>query len=105
LPFERIGASLLSRARSFFDADQELPGSVLRRYRSFLRADRPALVLRNALAISDNGAIVAQALSSFSAAFKEAKLGDIHRATWTWGDESKDAAVVSERNGTGNASG
>ncbi|WP_409267031.1 hypothetical protein [Massilia sp. BHUDP2] len=48
---------------------------------------------------------MAQALSSFSAAFKEAKLGDIHKATWTWGDGSKDAAVVSERNGAGNASG
>ena len=44
-------------------------------------------------------------MRSCATTFKEAKLGDIHRATWTWGDESKDAAVVSERNGAGNASG
>ena len=42
---------------------------------------------------------------SFSAAFKDADLRDVHKATWSWGDGSKDAGTVSEKNGTGSVSG
>jgi probable HAF family extracellular repeat protein len=47
----------------------------------------------------------AQALLSFSAAFKDADLRDTHKATWTWGDGGSDEATVNERNGSGNTSG
>ena len=47
----------------------------------------------------------AQALLSFSAAFKDADLRDTHKATWTWGDGGTDNATVNERNGSGNTSG
>lgn len=44
------------------------------------------------------------ATQSFSASFKDADLRDTHKATWSWGDGSKDAGTVSERNGTGSVS-
>lgn len=41
----------------------------------------------------------------FHAAFKDADLGDVHKATWAWGDGSEDAGSVHERSGTGIVSG
>jgi len=45
------------------------------------------------------------ALLSFSAAFTDVDLRDTHKAEWSWGDRSKSAGTVSEKNGTGNVSG
>ncbi|NHZ99581.1 PKD domain-containing protein [Massilia sp. CCM 8734] len=43
---------------------------------------------------------------SVSAGFVDADPGETHRASWSWGDGSKDeAGVVSEKNGAGTASG
>lgn len=42
---------------------------------------------------------------TFSAAFTGADPASTHRATWDWGDGSKETAIVSERQGTGSASG
>lgn len=44
------------------------------------------------------------ATQSFSAIFKDADLRDTHKATWSWGDGSKDAGTVSEGNGIGSVS-
>jgi probable HAF family extracellular repeat protein len=97
----------------------------------------PDLELGQALAISDNGSIVAAgntglvllvpagaygqapvagpvkltgtpragALLSFSAAFKDVDVRDTHTAVWSWGDGSKTAGTVSEKNGAGSVSG
>jgi len=45
------------------------------------------------------------AVLSFSASFKDADLSDTHKATWSWGDDSTELGIVSERPGTGSVSG
>jgi len=98
----------------------------------------PGMELWLAMAISDNGSILASANTglvllvpqasssneapvvgpikatgtphtnialSFAASFKDADLRDTHKATWSWGDGSKDTGTVSEKNGTGSVSG
>lgn len=42
---------------------------------------------------------------SFSTTFKDADLRDTHKATWTWGDGSKEAGTVNAKNGAGSVSG
>ena len=46
----------------------------------------------------------AHALLSFSAAFTDVDLRDTHKAVWSWGDGSKMAGTVSEKNGNGSVS-
>jgi probable HAF family extracellular repeat protein len=43
-------------------------------------------------------------LLSFSAAFTDADTNESHKASWSWGDGSQDAGVVSEQSGKGNVS-
>lgn len=51
-----------------------------------------------------NGSARASEQLSFSAAFKDIDVTDSHKATWSWGDGSKDVATISEKDGAGNAS-
>jgi probable HAF family extracellular repeat protein len=55
--------------------------------------------------IQVTGALRAHALLTFSAAFKDADLRDIHKAAWAWGDGAREAATVSETTGAGSVSG
>lgn len=43
-------------------------------------------------------------LLTFSAAFTDADRNDTHKASWSWGDGSENAGVVSEKPGKGNVS-
>lgn len=52
-----------------------------------------------------SGSARANAMLSFSAGFTDADPGDTHKASWNWGDGGTDTAVLSEKNGTGSASG
>jgi len=45
------------------------------------------------------------ALLSFSSAFRDVDLRDTHKATWTWGDGTTSAGIVSQAAGSGNVSG
>jgi uncharacterized membrane protein len=47
----------------------------------------------------------AGALLSFSASFRDVDVRDTHTAVWSWGDGSKTAGTVSEKNGAGSVSG
>lgn len=55
--------------------------------------------------IKRTGAPRIGATLTFSAAFKDVDVRDTHKAVWAWGDGSKQAGTVSERNGTGSVSG
>jgi probable HAF family extracellular repeat protein len=52
-----------------------------------------------------SGTARVNALLSFSAGFKDVDVRDTHKAVWSWGDGSKTAGTVSEKNGTGSVSG
>ena len=55
--------------------------------------------------IALSGATRVNALLSFSSSFRDVDLRDTHQATWTWGDGSTDAGIVSQAAGSGNVSG
>jgi probable HAF family extracellular repeat protein len=54
--------------------------------------------------ITFTGTARLNSLLSFSASFTDADRNDTHKATWSWGDGSKDTGVVSEKYGTGSVS-
>jgi len=55
--------------------------------------------------IALSGATRVNALLSFSSGFRDVDLRDTHQATWTWGDGSTSAGIVSQAAGSGNVSG
>lgn len=55
--------------------------------------------------IEASGTATTNRLLSFSVGLKDADLRDTHKATWSWSDGRQDTAIVSERSGTGSASG
>jgi len=55
--------------------------------------------------IALSGATRVNSLLSFSSAFRDVDLRDTHQATWTWGDGTTSAGIVSQAAGSGNASG
>lgn len=55
--------------------------------------------------IEVSGTAAANRLLTLSAGFRDADLGDTHKATWSWGDGKQDAGIVSTKNGSGSVSG
>jgi probable HAF family extracellular repeat protein len=54
--------------------------------------------------ITFTGTARVNSLLSFSASFTDADRNDTHKATWSWGDGSKDTGIVSARHGSGSVS-
>jgi len=55
--------------------------------------------------IALTGATRVNALLSFSSTFRDVDLRDTHKATWTWGDGTTSAGILSQAAGSGNVSG
>jgi probable HAF family extracellular repeat protein len=55
-------------------------------------------------AVTSTGTARAGVLLSFSAAFNDVDVNDTHKARWSWGDGSTDAAIINEKNAAGSAS-
>jgi probable HAF family extracellular repeat protein len=55
-------------------------------------------------AVTSTGMAQAGVLLSFSAAFNDVDVNDAHKASWSWGDGSTAAGIVSEKNAAGSAS-
>jgi PKD repeat protein len=55
-------------------------------------------------AVTLSGTARASEQLSFSAAFKDIDVTDSHKASWSWGDGSKDVGTISEKDGGGNSS-
>lgn len=118
-------AYVWSRAQGFVDLNTRIPdapdglklvngGAVSDNGSIVATANTGLVLLVPKCACSDEAPVVApiklsgrariNAPLSFSAAFKDVDVRDSHKATWSWGDGSKNAGTVSERNGTGSVS-